>query len=189
MCAMLNTRAGVLVGRKLTALIRGLTLTPADQPGEYDLIQADGGYRPVEVVWRDGDNPGTRVVAVRELSIEKAAQHQIQRLARLDPLTGLGNRELFEYQLQKTLALSNRATVGVAVLSLELDRFDRVRDAVGPLAADQIIIHAARRLRGCVRDTDTIARPGPDEFAIIQPLADKPADSVALAERIVTEMA
>src|SRR5271165_3027120 len=189
MCAMLDTQAGALVGRKLTALIRGLTLTPADQPGEYDLIQADGGYRPVEVVWRDGDTPGNHVVAVRELSIEKAAQHQSQRLARLDPLTGLGNRELFEYQLQKTLALSNRATVGVAVLSIELDGFAHVRDAVGPLAADQIIIHVARRLLGCVREMNTIARLGPDDFGIVQPLADKPADAAALAERIITEMA
>jgi diguanylate cyclase (GGDEF)-like protein len=189
LCAMADKAAGALIGRRLTMLIRGLTLTPLDQPGEYDLIHADGTARPVEVLWRDGPAPGSHVVAVRHLSLEKAARHEIQRLVQFDPLTGLGNRELFEHQLQKTLALSERATVGVAVLYVELDRFGSVRDAVGPLAADQVVIQAARRLRGCVRDTDTLARLGPDDFAIIQPLADEPADAAALAERIVAEMA
>nr|WP_294512821.1 sensor domain-containing phosphodiesterase [uncultured Rhodopila sp.] len=189
LCAMVEMHAGALLGRKVTALIRGLSMAPGALPGEYDLIQADGGARAVEVLWRDGPEPGSHVVAVRDLSIETAAQHQIRRLVGFDPLTGLGNRELFESQLQKVLALSDRATVGVAVLSIQLDRFDIVREVFGDQTADQIIVLAARRLRDCVRNTDTVARLGPDAFAILQPLADKPPDAAVLAERIVAEMA
>ena len=189
LCAMADTGADALAGRPLTALIRGLSLTTFDQPGEYDLIQAGGGSRAVEVLWRDGPVRGSHIVAVRELSAEKAAQHQLRRLAQFDPLTGLGNAEMLEHQLLKVLALADRATVGVAVLSVELDGFDAVRDAAGPLASDQIVINAARRLRRCVRDTDTVARLGPQTFAIIQPLVDKPSDAAVLAERIVADMA
>nr|WP_294527147.1 bifunctional diguanylate cyclase/phosphodiesterase [uncultured Rhodopila sp.] len=189
LCAMADVHAGALVGRKLTTLIRGLSMTVSDPPGEYDLILADGGSRAVEVLWRDGTEPGSHVVAVRDLSVETAAQHQIRRLVQFDPLTGLGNRELFESQLQKVLALSDRATVGVAVLSIQLDRFDLVHEVFGEQTSDQIILLAARRLRDCVRNTDTVARLGPDAFAILQPLADKPSDAAVLAERIVAEMA
>jgi diguanylate cyclase (GGDEF)-like protein len=190
LCAMADRPAETLIGRRLTTLIRGLTLTPAEhRPDECKLIHASGDAYPVEVLWRDSPAPGGHVVAVRHLSPEKTTQYGLQRPAQLDPLTGLCNRELFEHQLQKTLALSERATVGVAVLFVELDRFGRIRDAIGPLAADQIVIEAARRLRRCVRDTDTVAHLGPDEFAIIQPLADKAADTAALAERIIAELA
>jgi diguanylate cyclase (GGDEF)-like protein len=189
LCALADRPAEALIGRRLTTLIRGLTLTPADRPGEYDLIHAGGEAHPVEVLWRDGPVPGGHIVAVRHLSLEKATQHQLRRLVQFDPLTGLGNQELFEHQLQKILALSERATVGVAVLFVELDRFGAVRDAIGPLAADQVVIQAARRLRRCVRDTATVARLGPDDFVIIQPLADKAADAAALAERIIAELA
>ncbi|MFL5253764.1 MAG: putative bifunctional diguanylate cyclase/phosphodiesterase [Rhodopila sp.] len=189
LCAMADRTADDLIHRRLTTLIRGLTLTQADRPGEYELIRGDGNAYPVEVLWRDGPLPGSHVVAVRHLSLEKTTQHELQRLVQLDPLTGLGNRELFGHQLQKALALSERATVGLAVLYVELDRFGGIRDAIGPLAADQVIIQAAHRLRDCVRDTDTIARLGPDDFAIIQPLADKPADAAALTDRIVAAMA
>ncbi|PPQ28311.1 putative bifunctional diguanylate cyclase/phosphodiesterase [Rhodopila globiformis] len=189
LCAMADRPAEALIGRRLTTLIRGLTLTAADRPGEHDLIRPGGDAHPVEVLWRDGYAPGGHVIAVRHLSLEQATQHDLQRLVQFDPLTGLGNRELFEHQLRKALALSQRATVGVAVLFVELDRFGGIRDAIGPLAADQVVIQAAHRLRRCVRDTDTVARLGPDDFAIIQPLADKAADTAALAERIIAELA
>jgi diguanylate cyclase (GGDEF)-like protein len=188
LCGMVDTRAAALVGRELTSLIRGLKLTAFDQPGEYDLLQADGGSRVVEVLWREGRAFGSHIVAVRELSAGDSGQHQLRRLAQFDPLTGLGNIEMFEHHLVKVLALSDRATVGVAVLSVELDRFDSVRDAIGPLASDQIIINAAQRLQRCVRDTDTVARLGPETFAIIQPLVDRPSDAAVLAERIVADM-
>ncbi len=189
LCAMADTRAAALIGRPLKALISGFSLTAFVQPGEFDLIQADGRARAVEVLWRDGPAEGSHILAVRELSAEKAARQQLRRLAQFDPLTGLGNAEMLEHQLLKVLALADRATVGVAVLSVELDGFDRVRDAAGPLASDQIVIDAARRLRRCVRDTDTVARVGPQTFAIIQPLVDKPSDAAVLAERIVADLA
>src|SRR5690242_4474666 len=58
LCIMADRTADTLIDRRLTALIRGLTLTRADRPGEYDLLRGDGNPCPVDVLWRDGPVPG-----------------------------------------------------------------------------------------------------------------------------------
>lgn len=189
LCLMVDATRGRLIGHPVSDVLRGFAPEAGSLTGEAELIRSDGHIHPVELVWRDDQAHGGHVIAVRELSVEQAARHQLQSLGQFDPLTGLGNKDMLDHHLGKTLALAARATVGVAVLVLDLDRFGAIVDAIGPIAADQIIIEAGRRLRGCVRDTDTIARCGPDAFAIIQPLADKPSDAAVLAERVVAAMA
>jgi diguanylate cyclase (GGDEF)-like protein len=113
---------------------------------------------------------------------------QVERMARLDPLTGLANRALFERQLDQALALSDRGKISVALLYVDLDRFESFNEAPGHHAAEQILIETARRLRGSVRVSDTVARVGWDEFVIIHALTEQDLDAAALADRIVTEM-
>ncbi|MDR3530352.1 MAG: EAL domain-containing protein [Rhodopila sp.] len=186
-----GTDAKALVGRPLADLIPGIVRQPSanEQPTEYDLFLPDGRRRPVEILWRDGPDRGSRVVAVRDLSRQKASEARTKRLARFDPLTGLPNREMFEQQLRKALALSDRAMAGVALLYVDLDRFGVVSEALGQAAGEQILIQAAQRLTAMIREADTVARLGRDEFAIIQSLTEQPTEAAALAERVVTEMA
>jgi diguanylate cyclase len=191
MCQIAGSGAPTLIGLRLEDVIPGLSLIQgaAEHPMEQVVILPDGKTRPVEILWRDDRDQDAHVVAIRDLSRQKAAELQIERLARFDSLTGLANHEMFQQQLQKALALSDRGGGGVALLSIELDRFGMVPAAFGPLAADQVLIQAALRLTGVVRDTDTVARLGREEFAVIQVMVEPTAGAAALADRIVAAMA
>jgi diguanylate cyclase (GGDEF)-like protein/PAS domain S-box-containing protein len=186
-----GTNAASLIGRSIADLIPGIELHHVERatPIEHDVRLADGQTIPVEILWRSGPDSGERVVAVRDISREKAAEGRIERMARFDPLTGLANRELLEQQLRRAIAIADRATTGVALLYVDLDRFESIHEALGNHGSGQILIQAAHRLTASVRETDTVARVGRDEFVIIQTLTERPTDAAALADRIVTEMA
>jgi diguanylate cyclase (GGDEF)-like protein/PAS domain S-box-containing protein len=191
MCELAGIDAASLIGRPLADLIPGMELGQTERETllEYDVRLPNGQNMPVEILWRNAPDHGQRVVAVRDISRQKAAEGRIERMARYDPLTGLANRDLFEQQLHRTLAIADRSAVGVALLYVDLDRFGSVIEALGHHATGQILIQAARRLSGTVRETDAVARIGRDEFVIIQTLTELPADTAALADRIVAEMA
>jgi diguanylate cyclase (GGDEF)-like protein len=189
MCTLSGREADSLIRSPLNGLIKDMTLRSAPgQPAEQELIMPDGALRPIEVLWRNGPDPGGHVVAVRDMSREKAVQLQLLRMAQFDTLTGLINREQFELLLDKALAAAERAQAGVAVLYVDLDRFETVYEAFGARASDDTLVQTANRLVRAVRQTDTVGRLGRDEFAIIQPLADRPVDTAVLAARIVTDL-
>ena len=191
MCELAGRDAASLVGRSLHDVIQGIELRQGARgnPLEYDVARPDGRAMTVEILWRNGPHRGGRVVAVRDISRQKAAETQVERLARFDPLTGLPNREMFEQELHRSLAMSDRATTGLALLYVDLDRFEIDTEALDLPAAEQILIQTARRLSGTVRETDIVARVGRDEFVIIQSLTEQPAGAAALADRVVAEMA
>ena len=186
-----GTAGAGLIGRKLSDLIDDINLQPVlvGIPTEHTLRMADGRTTPVAVLWRSGSDRSERVLAVRDLAREKAADEPVERGARHDPLTGLANRALVEQQLHRALALSDRTSVGAALLYIDLDRFETVSESFGGHAGKQILIQTARRLCGTVRETDIVARVGRDEFVIIQALNEQQPDTTSLADRIVTEMA
>jgi diguanylate cyclase (GGDEF)-like protein/PAS domain S-box-containing protein len=105
---------------------------------------------------------------------------QLDRAARLDPLTGLANRRAFFDALEAT-------TTGGSILYCDLDRFKPVNDELGHAAGDQILRLVARRLEGCVRGIDLVARLGGDEFGVICGGASR-AEAGAVAERIAAAL-
>ncbi len=121
---------------------------------------------------------------VLDSSERKEAEARIAHLAQHDPLTGLANRGLFHQQID---AAVKRAEAGksTAIYCLDLDRFKEVNDALGHGTGDLLLLAVARRLRGCVRKSDTVARLGGDEFAIIQPGMKSDRQIAATASRIV----
>ena len=114
-------------------------------------------------------------------SSEAAAQH----LAGHDPLSGLPNRSLFSRTLNRQLHFVNKSKAGLAVMYLDLDRFKEVNDQHGHEAGDKLIVTVAERLLGLIRGSDTVARFGGDEFAIIQSNVKSPEDCEAMARRIL----
>jgi len=84
-----------------------------------------------------------------------------------DPLTGLPNRKLFCDRLSQALARSGRRREGFAVMFVDLDRFKRVNDSLGHAGGDRLLVEVARRLRSALRASDTCARWGGDEFALL----------------------
>ena len=119
---------------------------------------------------------------VKELEIREAsAQHQ----ALHDQLTGLANRALLEDRLDQALTRYRRSGEQVALLMLDLDRFKQVNDTLGHNAGDKLVAEVGERLQSLVRETDTVARIGGDEFAIVQIGPRGEADIRRLCERII----
>ncbi|MBY0474305.1 MAG: EAL domain-containing protein [Nitrosomonas sp.] len=98
---------------------------------------------------------------------KKKSDEIIWRQANYDSLTGLPNRNMFYDRLSHDIRNVSRTGALLAVLFIDLDRFKEVNDSFGHSVGDALLIEAAKRLSGCVRETDTVARLGGDEFTII----------------------
>lgn len=103
----------------------------------------------------------------RDISKAKAAEAKIQQLAFYDTLTGLANRRLLQDRLQQTLTKASREKTNFALLFLDLDNFKTLNDTRGHEAGDELLKEASSRLKACVRESDTVARFGGDEFVVI----------------------
>ncbi|RVU06423.1 EAL domain-containing protein [Novosphingobium umbonatum] len=115
------------------------------------------------------------------------SEAKARHLAFHDTLTQLPNRALMFERLNQMRSLSNRQSLEVAVHCLDLDRFKEVNDTLGHPAGDALIRAAARRVAELVRDTDTVARIGGDEFVILQPHTGANGASL-LAERVISAL-
>ena len=120
-----------------------------------------------------------------DISERKRAEEMIEHLAYHDALTGLPNRTLFEDRLAVTLAQARRKKQMAAVMFLDLDRFKVVNDTVGHTLGDQLLQSVAERLTGLMREGDTVARVGGDEFTLLLPEVARSEDLVEVAERIL----
>ena len=114
-------------------------------------------------------------VYFRDISERKRAIEEIQFLALYDPLTRLPNRRLLLDRLHQALVARRRGRHNAAVLFLDLDNFKQLNDTLGHVYGDRLLQEVARRLGGCIRASDTVARFGGDEFAIV--LCDLDADT------------
>ena len=123
----------------------------------------------------------------RDASERRRAREQLIHMATHDALTGLANRGLLRQRLDQAIAQA-KGDARTAVLFLDLDEFKAVNDTLGHPAGDRLLTEAAERLRECVRTTDTVARCGGDEFAIVQTGLTRPSDAAALAQRIIVAL-
>jgi len=119
----------------------------------------------------------------------KRDEERLERLAHLDNLTGLPNRPLFFDRLHQAIAQARRQKKIFAVFFLDLDRFKEINDTLGHEAGDTLLKESARRMLRCVREMDSVARMGGDEFTFII-LADlqQPADAAIVAKRVLHAM-
>jgi len=108
--------------------------------------------------------------------------------AQHDPLTGLPNRVLLEDRLQQAMALARRTGKMVAVVYVDLDRFKLINDTLGHVVGDVLLQEAAKRLKSAVRESDTLARTGGDEFLAVLFGIDSPDDAAMAGERLVEAM-
>ncbi|MBL8521957.1 MAG: diguanylate cyclase [Betaproteobacteria bacterium] len=148
----------------------------------------DGSYRWVNADGISQHGPDGRAVrsigAISDITALKEREAEIARLALEDPLTGLPNRRLFEDRLDHALTSARRNRGWVAVMLIDLDGFKSINDQHGHEAGDAVLIGVATRLRTTVREADTIARTGGDEFIVIAESAGSKAAIQALAEKV-----
>lgn len=107
------------------------------------------------------------VALFSDITERKQMEDQVRQLAFYDHLTKLPNRRLLNDRLRQSMATSKRSTCYGAVMVLDLDNFKSLNDTHGHLAGDMLLIEAARRLSSCVREMDTVARFGGDEFVVM----------------------
>ena len=118
------------------------------------------------------------------------AEARVRYLAHHDPLTGLPNRALLEQRLERAAAQTGRAGSSMALLCIDLDGFKAVNDSYGHAAGDMLLREAARRLLRTVRETDTVARVGGDEFIVVLSPESLTSDLVeCVARRIIDTLA
>jgi diguanylate cyclase (GGDEF)-like protein len=130
---------------------------------------------------------GGWVATHEDVTEQRRAEARIAHLAHHDPLTDLPNRTLLHRRLEEACAdLSHGKSV--AVLCLDLDRFKEVNDTLGHGIGDALLKAVALRLQSCIREHDTLARIGGDEFAIVQTKASQPNSATVLAGRIIEQL-
>jgi diguanylate cyclase (GGDEF)-like protein/PAS domain S-box-containing protein len=138
---------------------------------------------------RDSQGSVVRYAAMfTDITTRKYAEGQLRRLATHDGLTGLPNRALALDRLSQALARARRNRTGVAVLFLDLDLFKQINDAWGHEAGDSVLKEVARRLKACVRRSDTVARLGGDEFLLVLSEAVERRVAEAVAAKVVRSL-
>lgn len=159
-----------------------------EAPLELQALRRDGSVFPVEVrasALVTGE--GTMLCAfLHDISDRKALERLREEQALLDTLTGLPNRRALQEMLPRALGRARRNGRPLAVLFLDLDGLKRVNDERGHPAGDELLCQFARRLRTCVRETDTVSRLAGDEFVVVlEGLLDAEADARAVGAKII----
>ena len=162
--------------------------------GEHRMLHEDGGYRWVlnrGLIVRDKGGRALRMVGAQtEITGRKQIEEQLLYQATHDALTGLPNRASLEARLSTAIQRSARDDGYLfSVLFLDLDRFKNVNDSLGHRVGDLLLIATAKRLKGCVRPSDTISRLGGDEFVILFEDLDDTGKATRLAREIQQEIA
>ena len=153
--------------------------------GEWRWIETRG-----QVVQRDAEGRAVRISGTNaDITERKVADDRILHLATHDPLTDLPNRFLFDDRLSQAIARAQREKTRLAVLFIDLDRFKTVNDSLGHPVGDALLREVAKRLNSILRDGDTLARPGGDEFILLIPSFSATSGRMIVAERILNVLA
>ncbi|MDR3371347.1 EAL domain-containing protein [Rhodoferax sp.] len=191
-------------GKLLGALPQDIFYDPQDtelMPGLPAKLQEQGFWRgqlwirqqdlracAVQMSWvllRDEVGQVTHSIGFfRDLTEEHEAQKRIEQLAYNDVLTGLPNRLLLSQRAEFALRVAERNNGECGVFFIDLDRFKNINDSMGHTFGDRVLVDVAQRLKGCLRETDTLCRLGGDEFVIFLQEIDARGAEV-LAQRIL----
>lgn len=125
---------------------------------------------------------------IRDITRKKESDVLIWKQANFDTLTGLPNRHMFYDRLAQEIKKSHRAGLKMALLFVDLDKFKEVNDSLGHAMGDVLLAQTARRIGGCVRETDTVARLGGDEFIVILPELEDTGSVERVAENILQQL-
>jgi diguanylate cyclase (GGDEF)-like protein/PAS domain S-box-containing protein len=121
---------------------------------------------------------------MRDITERKALDDQIKHLAHFDTLTNLPNRTMFTISFQQAIAIAKRDKVRIALLFIDLDEFKPVNDKYGHSMGDTLLVEVAKRINESLRESDTVARMGGDEFVVLLPIIEAEYDSTIVAEKI-----
>jgi len=164
------------------------------QTYSFRMLRKDGSSVWFEATSRAVRNPETREVdeivsVIRDITERRIVEEQIEHQAYHDALTGLPNRRLFRDRLTIALAHARRMNSHLAVVFLDLDRFKDVNDSLGHSLGDEMLKMVAIRLKTALRQEDSIARMGGDEFTLLIANLKTPDDAAKIAQKILDVVA
>jgi diguanylate cyclase (GGDEF)-like protein/PAS domain S-box-containing protein len=163
----------------------------SDYQRERRLLRRDGTPIWVNVsvsTMRDAYGNQRFISVVEDISRRKSAEEALLRMINHDALTGLPNRVLLQDRLERAIAHAHRAGTQVAVMFIDLDRFKHVNDTLGHDAGDQLIVEISRRLSSTLRESDTVARQGGDEFVVVLPEMKGESDAARVAHKLLDNL-
>lgn len=173
---------------RMTSIARHDTIAPMV---ESRFLRLDGSVMDVEVQGTaiDFDNELAIQVVIRDITQRKKMERQVRQLAFYDALTQLPNRRLLTDRLHRAIASSRRSGNFGAVMFLDLDNFKPLNDRFGHAVGDLLLVEVACRLKACVREMDTVARFGGDEFVVVvEELAPDRGTSERLAHNLAEKI-
>jgi len=157
---------------------------------EVTAIRKNGDLFPMELATSEMMLGGQRyfIGIVRDITERKLAEQKIAHLAHFDYLTDLPNRALFLDNLEHSVSLAKRNSYKAAVLFLDLDGFKQVNDTLGHDGGDLLLQEVAKRLKGLIRASDTVARVGGDEFIFVLSNIGSRENTALMANKIIAAL-
>jgi len=199
---MFGYTANEIIGKNLLFLVNTIQIiSEADIEKFIENIEDDAqlrkqsgtGHRktgktfPVELNIQKVNVSGQRqfTLVISDVTERHEAEILIRQMALHDSLTGLANRNLLQQRLDDAMRMAIRMKKEISIMFLDLDGFKNVNDMYGHSTGDKLLRIVANRLKSCVREIDTVARIGGDEFAIIYTNIDKELDVINAADRVL----
>jgi len=198
------------VGRTMAEVFRVVDATtgdPAPDPGLHAiakdhavslalncvLVRRDGSEVEIEdsaapIHDRHGRLVGA-VIIFRDVRFSHAMVDRMLFLARHDPLTGQANRYALDEQFDLARCMARRHHWKIGVLFVDIDRFKFINDSLGHDAGDEVLVAVAKRLAGCLRESDTLSRYGGDEFVVLLSETQSSGDVLRVARKLQSAMA
>lgn len=169
----------------------GLTPTYVN---EHRIRCKDGSWKWVltrgMVISRDAQGKPLRMIGTHtDITERKKSEATIWQQANFDTLTGLPNRRMLRDRLEQEILKAKRDGTQLAILFLDLDHFKEVNDSLGHDSGDTLLVEAAARIRACLRESDTVARMGGDEFTVLLPNVSDSSNLEYVAQKLLTTMA
>lgn len=161
---LLNVEKSQLLGKHF-----GKPISAGETKFSIDILKPDRSIGKAEVIasqtlW---ENRPANLIMIHDITELEETKNQIERIAYFDHLTQLPNRLYFEEELNKTINYHSRRNFSFALFFIDLNDFKKVNDSLGHDVGDQLLYEAAQRMKNTLREEDTIARMGGDEFTII----------------------
>jgi diguanylate cyclase (GGDEF)-like protein/PAS domain S-box-containing protein len=160
---------------------------------EYQIVCADATVKWVSEKAQAVRNDADEIIALEgiidDITERRRFEERLSFLAQYDVLTGLPNRALFYDRLRQAVGRAKREQTMVGLMFLDLDRFKQINDTLGHAAGDRVLKVVADRLKGFLREVDTIARLGGDEFTVVIEGVSQPEQLSGVAEKIRNALA
>ncbi|MBT8342161.1 MAG: GGDEF domain-containing protein [Desulfatitalea sp.] len=171
----------------IVGVSRAELMADADRKAKADMLRTTGANLLLLVVMGIFWRLSRKLMQSRRQEVETRIEHtkQIEYLAYHDSLTGLPNRSLFDQLLEQSIKQARRNTRLLAVLFLDLDHFKHINDTLGHNAGDQLLFEVAARIKRCLRESDTVARFGGDEFIVLLSEIDAKDYAFSVARKVI----